>query len=403
MFGSLLARQTFADVPWQDGRSKAGDLQISLITFSPGDNINDWFGHTALAVQDTVNNIARVYNFGLFSFDDGFLTRFAMGRLIFWAGDASLGAIMSRYMKADRTISFQILNLPPQKKLQLAKKLTIAVLPENSHYLYHHYNENCATRLRDLIDEAVDGALYRSTDKPAGLTFREHTRRYTAQSPLMQWLLMFLMNDSIDKPIKQWDEMFLPDELAKYVDMLQLHNPQRPFVQRSFVYYDSHRPPVPENTSSLPLWTIMAGFSAGLIAFAAGRRAYSEKNKASKYIFRTYHLFVTLVVGFIGSVLFFMSFFTDHLVTQGNENLFLANPLTLIIFFIGLFSFFSSSAKIERIIAFAWYILALLSILLLFLKLFPAFDQDNYMVLALLLPINIGFAVAFGLKHHFKL
>ncbi|MCB0282999.1 MAG: DUF4105 domain-containing protein [Calditrichaeota bacterium] len=389
----LFARQNSVDVPWQDNHSKAENLEISLITFSPGDYLTDWFGHTAIAVQDTFYNYARVYNFGLFSFDDGFINRFVMGRLIFWAGDASLGAIMSRYMKANRTISYQVLNIENDKKLELAKELANAVLPENSHYLYHHYEENCATRLRDLIDKAVDGQLYKSTQDPAEYTYREHTRRYTAQSPLMQWLLMFLMNDSIDKPIKQWDEMFLPDELAKYVGQLKLEN-NLPLVSRSFVYFDSHRPSIPGQTSQLPLWTIFTGlFLAGFTILLAVR--VKQGKRLFNIIFMIYSAIITLVFGFIGSSLFFMSMFTDHLVTQGNENLLLANPVTLVVFFLTIASVFSRSKKLQRGIYYLWLGLAITSILAILLKIIPVFDQDNYMIIAVLLPVNAAFAAAY--------
>ena len=172
---SLIAQAYKTDIPWADGKSNPEDLQIYLVTFSPGDNLTDYFGHIALAVKDTVKNIGRVYNFGLFSFDEGFIKRFAFGRLIFWKGDASIGGTVTMYARMKRSITFHELNIPKQKKLILAKKLTDEVLPENSQYLYHHYKDNCATRLRDLIDDTIDGQFNTFTAKPARLTFRQHT------------------------------------------------------------------------------------------------------------------------------------------------------------------------------------------------------------------------------------
>ena len=86
----------------------------------------------------------------------------------------------------NRTILFHELNLPESKKVILAKQLAWEVLPENSQYLYHHYNDNCATRLRDLIDQAVDGQFKQLTNKAARFTLREHTLSYTEHDPLMQ-------------------------------------------------------------------------------------------------------------------------------------------------------------------------------------------------------------------------
>ncbi len=169
---NLPQRNRLENIPWVSGRSSAEDLQISLITIGPGDHLTDWWGHTSLIVTDTTYNISRVYNFGYFSFDEGFVNRFAMGRLIFWAGDISLSATLSRYISAKRTIAFQELNIPVESRLTLAMELAKSVLPENSRYLYDHYKENCATRLRDYIDAAVDGQYADSMKVTGRLTFR---------------------------------------------------------------------------------------------------------------------------------------------------------------------------------------------------------------------------------------
>jgi len=97
-------------------------------------------------------------------------------------------------------------------------------------------------------------------------------------------------------------------------------------------------------------------------------------------------------------ILFFMALFTDHSVTFWNENLFLANPIILLIFILSMISLFSKSDKLREYIKNGWLIMAGLSILLFVFKILPMFDQDNWMILGLLLPINIGMAVAHWIK-----
>lgn len=397
---SLSAQSYNRQVPWATGKSKGSDLQIFLVEFSPGDNITDYFGHIAMVVKDTTNDVARVYNFGLFSFDEGFIKRFAMGRLIFWKAALSLSGTIRQYISMNRTITFYELNLRDDKKLILAKQLNWEVLPQNSQYLYHHYNDNCATRLRDLINIAVDDQFRKFTDKPARFTLREHTIRYTEQDPLMQWLLMFLMNDSIDEPVKQWAEMFLPGELVHFVKQFSYQDSSgvmQHLVTSSSVYYDSGREPVKNSADNWPLWTIFAGiFIAGL---AVSLAIWSKKNTTkARVLFFAFNLFIAFVFGFIGTALFLMASFTDHIVTYYNENIFLANPLTFIIFFLSAFALFKPSKKIIGMIKWLWYFLAASSLLLLILKIFPAFNQDNFMIISLLLPVNCGFAFAFYKK-----
>jgi hypothetical protein len=393
---SLAAAQNIKPaIPWIDGRSSADDLQISLMTFSPGESVTDSWGHTALLVQDTTYKISRTYHYGFFSFDDGFINRFAMGRLIFWSADVSLNGTINRYVNAKRTIAFQELNIPSEQKLKLAQALAESVLPENSRYLYDHYKENCSTRLRDFIDTAVGGQFANSMNASGRLTFREHTLRYTANQPLLQWLLMFLMNDTIDKPIRKWDEMFLPDELAKYVAAISIKDSsgvEKKLATEPHVYYDAHKTATSFTATNKPVWVILVGLLLGLVAIGLG--FWSAKGKGvARVVFLLYNSVVSLLFGLMGSVLFFMSLFTDHTVTFGNENLFLANPLALLIFFISTLLFFKKSEKLWRYLKTLWMILAASSILLLILKLLPLFDQDNIMALFILLPLNVGFAV----------
>jgi Domain of unknown function (DUF4105) len=393
--GFLHAQRTLSTVPWADGRSKAADLQISLVTFSPGDVLTDWWGHTALVVKDSRYKIARVYNFGFYSFDDGFVGNFAMGRLIFWAGDVSLNATLNHYVKAKRTISIQNLNIPENMRLNIAAELARAVQPENSRYLYDHYKENCATRLRDFINDGVNGQFADSMKVAGRLTFRQHTLRYTAHAPLMQWLLMFLMNDTIDKPIQKWDEMFLPDELAKYVAKLSYRDStgnRHKLVAKQFTYYDAHRTPVPFTATNTPIWAVIAGLFLGILATGLGIWA-SKGKKLARVLFLIYNSLAGLIFGLMGTVLFFMSLFTDHFVTYGNENLFLANPLTFIVFFLSVVLLFKNSKKNWGYLKIVWMVLAASSIILLLLKILPVFDQDNIMIFFILLPVNIGFAM----------
>jgi len=401
----FLAAQTFrTQVPWETGLSKGKDLQIYLVEFSPGDHITDYFGHIAMVVKDTSNDVSKVYNFGLFSFDDGFISRFAMGRLIFSKAALSLSGTIRHYINANRTITFHELNLPDNKKLILARQLSWEVMPENSQYLYHHYNDNCATRLRDLIDNAVDGQFKELTNEPSRLTLREHTIRYTEQDPLMQWLLMFLMNNSIDEPVLEWDEMFLPGELIRFVKMVSykdsLGNKQE-LVKASNMYYYSGREPVIEIADNWPIWTILCGLLIGLLAISIAIN-FPKNETFKRKLFFTYSAIITLVVGFLGLVLFFMAFFTDHLVTYHNENLLLANPATFIIFVLSVIAIFKPSFKVVQNIKWLWYFLAATTILLLILKIIPGFNQDNLMIISLLLPMNFAFAFAFYKKDLFK-
>jgi hypothetical protein len=89
-----------------------------------------------------------------------------------------------------------------------------------------------------------------------------------------------------------------------------------------------------------------------------------------------------------------MSTFTDHTVTYGNENLFLANPLALAAVPLGLAAAFGGGRRSRRLLQLFWFVLAGLACVYLLLKLSPFFDQRNQAALATILPVLSGFAAA---------
>src|SRR5215217_3188486 len=109
--------------PWSTGESRPEDLVISLATFGPGDDIPSWFGHGSLVVRDRRLNEERLYNYGMFTFDGRMLARFLMGRLEFWVGDASALGTYRLYRYLDRDVRIQELNLPPDRRLLVARAL----------------------------------------------------------------------------------------------------------------------------------------------------------------------------------------------------------------------------------------------------------------------------------------
>lgn len=397
--GLLLVSPTAAQAapPWATGQSNPEDLEISLVTFSPGDDIVSWFGHTALVVEDERLDHGRLYNYGMFSFGDGMLAKFAMGRLWFWVGEAPVYRTYEFYKNMGRDVRVLELNLPPETRMELAKSLAENVRPENRDYLYHHYFDNCSTRIRDAIDEAVGGQLKEATSHKTGQTFRDHTRRHAEHNPGMEMLLMFLMNDDIDQPIERWDEMFLPEELEEAVENLEYVNARGekvPLVKERTVYYESDRQPVPEAPSTRWPWALLVGVLIGGGALGLGRWYHKEKeSRAARITFGLYNSLVGFIIGLPGTALFIMWTITDHKVTYANENLLLGNPLTLLAAPLGIAVVFASTRG-ERWLRYLWWILAGLGMLMLPLKLLPMFDQNNLLPAMLILPILLGFAAA---------
>jgi len=391
---------TQSPAPWAAGASRGEDLVVQLVTIGPSDPLYTWWGHSALIVEDGRLGVSRFYNYGLFSFEqERFVLNFAMGRLWFQVGASDTERELAFYRYLGRRIRIQTLNLSPQKRLEMALFLENNILPQNRTYLYDHYYDNCATRVRDLIDATVGGQLAAATAVSGRMSLREHTRRYTEHNFFMDWLLMFLMSEVIDHPITKWDEMFLPSEVERNVEALRYRDETgqvRPLVSESIVYFDAPQArPVPDRAS--PIWfrALIPGLILGLPALLLG--ILVRKNRSWR-LFGIYSSVIGLILGLPGGALFFMSTFTDHTVTYANENLFLANPLALAAVPLGLATAFGRGKRSRRLLQLFWFVLAALACVYLLLKLFAFFDQRNSGVLATILPLLFGFAAAAGLS-----
>lgn len=397
LFGALPA--TAASIPpWGTGESRGEDLAIGLAIFAPGTEVPSWWGHAALIVEDRERKQARLYNYGMFDFEK--FARFAMGRLEFWVADAPVRLTFGFYAREDRDIRIQWLNLNPQQRERIAKHLADNVLPANRDYLYDHYGDNCSTRLRDAIDLAVGGQLRDQLSAPGRMTIREHTRRFTSVNTPMRIVLDFMMNDSIDKPVTQWDEAFLPAELERAVERFEYTDPatgkELPLLERvQTVHASKTRSPVPADPPNdlpglLGLGLVWAALLLGFAHLTRGGKAFGRRLLGAQ-------VFLTgLLVGLPGTVLLIMWLVTDHTVTFRNENLFLANPLTLLLVWLGVRVFRGRRPNAPQQLLRVSLLLVGIAGLGLLLKVLPMFDQNNWNIVALLLPIWLGLAGAAG-------
>lgn len=402
---TLLVAVTSAQAapPWMTGQSQPEDLSVALVTFSPGDSLVEWWGHTSLVVEDRRLQQGRLYNFGMFGPKEGdtagFLKDFIQGRLIFWVADDSvLGTFHFYKTVLKRDVRIQELDLEPGEAMRIAQRLGTHVLPDNRWYRYHHYNDNCSTRPRDILDEAVGGQLKAATAGPSRQTLRDHTLRYSRVNPPMSLVLDFLQGDILDKPITGHQDAYLPDELEKQVQALQVKRADgsvRPLVKKQWDYFRSNREPPPEKAPNWLVYELLVGLALMGLAHGLGHWGRDGK-KAARVLLGLYTAFIGLVLGIFGLALGFLMTMTDHDVTFGNENILQANPLTFLALPAGLMLAWGS----KRAKAFnrgLWTVLGGLSLLGVLIKVLPFADQANANILVILVPLNVGFAALWWL------
>ena len=375
--------------PWATGQSRGQDLEVVLMTFDHGDQIPTWFGHTALMVRDKRFGAERVYNYGMFSFAPDMLVKFLMGRLEFWVAQTSYRGTIAVYKRESRGIREQVLNLSPEKRLEIAKFLDWNVQPENRYYMYDHYFDNCATRIRDVIDKAVGGQLKVAADKPARYSLRGHTRRHTQRNPYVDFILTFWMNHEIDVPIKIWDEMFLPTELERVLDQNTYVNEKGetvPLVLEKRILAEGKRAEVPESPNFAHPWFAILGAVLGGAGLGLRRlRARKPEKRGVRIGVGAYFVFLGLLVGIPGLILGLFPF-TEHTITHWNINLLLASPLSALFMPFGVAIVFGSK-RAERWNERLLDVIAVLTIVAILVA--PFVSQVYWLPLAFFVPLNL--------------
>ena len=386
--------------PWDPdvNKSKGEDLEILVTTFGPSGDPAEWFGHAAITVRDRRLYQEVLYNYGMFHFDSTFLLKFIKGHLDFWVGPAPHLGTLRAYQRRGRSVHVQTLNLPPAKRLEIARFLANNVKPENRHYQYHHFYNNCSTPIRDLVDMGTGGQLKKHAQRPGRMTLRGHVHRH-AQNALLDFGMMFVMSAIIDQPTRVWDEMFLPAEMEKEIDTFKYttaDGEQVPLLAKKEVFFESPRPPTPERGGPLWIWTTLAGLLGGLGAVGLALW-FGTGTRASRVVFGLYQAWLGLMYGGAGALLVFMWGFSSHDVSFRNENLFLASPLLLLLVVFGLGIARGKNPRALTRAANVWYLASALAALGMILKLLPWFDQNNLYTITLMLPTLAGSALAMRL------
>jgi len=363
--------------------------EVSLLTFSPTDNLFEWFGHTALAVSDRATGHSTTYNFGGFSFGTDDLLMFTMGRFEFWSFAQETERVIRGYRLRGRHIIIQKLDLTPLQTARIYRSLLRAMLPPNRYYLYDHFQENCATRLRDIVDEALDGAIRIQSSDSTGRSYREHVHRMTAHLPMVNFLINFVLSDGVDETVSYWDTMFLPDRLMDVFQ--QVANPAtgRPLVRSRDEIISTIKSPFFSDNAAIPSTaTRDASFGLiqllllGLAAWPYVRRSRAQRTPAG----RLYPLLASLfgaVYGLLGLVLFFMAVIGSHKDVYWNENFLLLNPVTFLLLPLGILKACGRSAGPFAAVSVLCGTGALLAVCL---KLLPGFNQANGQQLIILVP-----------------
>ena len=131
--------------------------RISVITCGLGNETYSYFGHTAIRVKDTLNNIDVVYNYGAFDFrTPNFVAKFAKGDLQYFAVVHSYTDFIRDYTEEKRSVYEQELLIDQDFKQKIFDNLNANLLTENRYYTYKFIDKNCTSMVVDIINNSLN-------------------------------------------------------------------------------------------------------------------------------------------------------------------------------------------------------------------------------------------------------
>jgi hypothetical protein len=378
--------------------TSGANLDASLLTFGPGEEVWERFGHNAIEIRDRTSGEALLYNYGIFDFGQkNFFLNFARGLMTYRIAAGNPADELPVYVAEGRWIVEQQLNLTPAQRAQLAAFLGWNARPENATYRYDYFRANCSTRVRDVLDTALDGAIKAQTIAPSrGFTYRMDADRLMRPDLAVMLAMDAGLGPFADQRLSYWDEFFVPMEFMRHLREVKVRdeagNPQ-PLVASERLLAGARLEDPP---AAAPDWVwraLGAGIAAALALLALAR---SRSRAGARVPFAATASLLSFVLGLGGVVLVALWTSTDHVSAWRNENILLFNPLCLLLLPCWLGAFRSH----WRPSAFAWRVgmaIAFCAGLAFFVKVFPAFPQDNRFWIALLLPLHLAFAIALTL------
>ncbi|MDD4149387.1 MAG: DUF4105 domain-containing protein [Bacteroidales bacterium] len=289
------------------------DAQVSLLTQDTGDEMYAYFGHTAIRIKDDSLHIDQVYNYGTFNFNTpNFYIKFIHGDLDYCLSIDDFDYFVYFSAETKRTIHEQILNLTYDEKVKLINLLETCYTTSARYYRYDFLKNNCATKIRDIIEDATDNRINFDNSGFSGQTFRQLLKPFISKNYWADLGINLATGMETDKAASPSDYMFLPVYIHDFLENSE-------FAQPSYILLDaSVKKESTFNFSYLSPWII------ALLLIAL-----SFLSKTRKIVLYT----VSIVFTLLGLLLLFLSVYSLHLAISDNLNVLWTLPAILMIVF----------------------------------------------------------------------
>ncbi|TKG94772.1 DUF4105 domain-containing protein [Puteibacter caeruleilacunae] len=317
------------------------NAKISLLTCGPGSQIHAFYGHSALRIKDPALGIDHVFNYGIFSFDsNNFIYKFSKGETDYMLAGYSFKRFLAGYEVDNRSVFEQDLNLTMHERQQLFNALQENAKPENRVYRYNFFFDNCATRVRDIVKNNVDGTIAFRTESKHNKTFRQLIDDYQGKFAWVDLGIDLVVGAPADTIAGAYAEMFLPDYMLEQfseASIIKGNNSRKLASDTKTLFLAS-----PEKERSWLLHPVTIFGVILLIILALSLKQLKAKSTSPRLDNIIYG-----ITGFIGIIVFWFILYSEHPAMRPNWNILWALPTNFI--FAILNSFKGLKAKLK------WY------------------------------------------------
>lgn len=307
----------------------AQDIQVSLITCSPGKEIYELEGHTALRIKAPDYDMA--VNYGIFDFNSpNFIYRFVKGETDYMVQTYPFSVFLNQYKRESRQVTEQPLNLTDEATAKLIELVKENLMPENRVYRYNYVKDNCATRPIAITEKAMGSPIsFGSLGMTEGWTFRDVMRYYHRNYPWYQFGIDLALGKGIDYPLSEQEKTFAPHllmimmESATVTDSVGKTIPA--ITETNILWNGSDEGAPSENTP----WYLSPIFICSL--FLLITIIITIRDIKRKKLSRWYDAVTFMIFGLAGLLLTFLVFVSVHEATSPNYLLIWLNPFCLIV------------------------------------------------------------------------
>ncbi len=314
--------------PAENARELSDKATVSLLTQWPGYEIYYAFGHSALRIRDPQRGMDLVFNYGTFDLEDPlFIPKFVKGDLNYFLSYYPYDAYLQYDKRTQNRIWYeQVLNLDAGQAAALLAFLLDNARPEKKYYRYDFIMDNCSTRIRDALirvfgtDVRIDPGNTMAQHK----SFRRMIDEFVADRPLFQFLFYPFMGMASDREVTSFESQFLPFYLmnAFQASTIVRNGKEEPLVLSSAEVYTPEifvNRGSPLSNPAFVLWPL----SAVILLFTAINVIRLRKNRtppARRLPWRILDALFFFLIGFMGCLVYYLTFFSVHAAMKGNLN-----------------------------------------------------------------------------------